>query len=336
MHPVQYPSHLWQPVSHVPETGHVPLDDELQLLNFADDFSLEAVKQLSPIQRRIQAFGATMEENDWMESQQTVIVSKYFRNTKDATYFKSVRDTERWHSVKDDPAFADIATHGAIVAFEELYQRKADAIVSRYSVAEAYHRRQSNSSAADDQDGDQNFPPHQATGIGLSKEQEERLAALGVTGDPKPVTHIRIPKKEECRSRSRSPETTRQPKQSASYRQRRKSLGVAMSSNESGRNDVELGFQQRDQENQNRGQGQGCKKTEEKSKQQQQHSRRPSRKTTRRQRQRQRQRQRRQLSRPQSPNNASTKALESSPRRSMSSTPPTTAWKTDIVKKSPK
>ncbi|KIW86504.1 hypothetical protein Z517_01902 [Fonsecaea pedrosoi CBS 271.37] len=197
--------------------------DSVQALGFSDGLGLEAAKQFSPVQRRIQAFGATMDENDWMEAHQPVIVSKYFRNNKDLTFFRPVRETRHWHYVKDDPAFADIATDGEIVAFEELDQRK-NAIVSSHNIAGAY-RRPSITVTANVHQRIQTFPEQQAMETGLSIEQEERLAALGVTGVPKPV-RFAIPKQEEQRTRSRSPEMMiGQRNEGKSYRQRHYSHG---------------------------------------------------------------------------------------------------------------
>ncbi|OAP62606.1 hypothetical protein AYL99_01833 [Fonsecaea erecta] len=270
--PVRYPSHSWQPVSHVSMTipkeplispsqpavydlerpiqpplshkpcrdllqssqcqmhareewrgefsqeYHVDSEDDLQALEFPDDVNAEAVNHFSWVQRKIQAFGATMDENDWMESQQSVIVSKYFRNTKDAIYFKPVSETGHWNFVKDDPAFADIASHGDVVVFEELYRRQ-NAMVLSYGNAEN-DRHGSIPSTADAQHVYHNVPLQQAAETSLSIEQEERLAALGVTGDPKPV-QPRASKKRGRQTRSRSPESTGQQKQCESYRQRR-------------------------------------------------------------------------------------------------------------------
>ncbi|KIW33199.1 uncharacterized protein PV07_00069 [Cladophialophora immunda] len=277
-----------------PQEYDVHSEDDLKALEFPDDFGIEAEKWFSPVQRRIQAFGATIEENEWMESQQQVIVSKYFRNIKDATFFKSVRDTRHWHSVKDDPAFAEISSHGAVIAFEELHQHRDDTAFSN-NVPEAYRRR-SNSSTAGDQYDYPIFSVQKAAAIGLSMEQEERLAALGVTGDPKPV-QPRIPTKGEGRRRSRSPEPIGQRKNGQSYRQRRyahgsqavrsgdrredqeprdrssDSLGASMG-RESGRN-VEIGLR-RGQENQDRGKEQKIK-----GKKRQQQSQKPSGKSRR-------------------------------------------------------
>ena len=117
----------------------IDTEDDLEALDFPDVLDLQELNWVTPVERRIQALGRTMEENDHMESHQPVIVSKYFRNTREATWSKHIDQTAHWHQFRDDPAFSQV-DDGAIITFEGLYQGQ-QLIASSHRVDQDYQNQ---------------------------------------------------------------------------------------------------------------------------------------------------------------------------------------------------
>ncbi|ETI21688.1 hypothetical protein G647_08035 [Cladophialophora carrionii CBS 160.54] len=173
----------------------------------------------TPVERRLQALGATMDENDLIESQQPVIVSKHLRNCKDnenSSWSRPVAQTVLWPRVKDDPAFADVG-HGPPVTFDVLWHRIRDITSSHVANDDQYD---SHSSTFDERYDPQDHSPLSLSESGLSNKEEERLAV------PAGSNHLALARshmrhKGRGRPRSRSPGYKRHRDQRQKYRQRR-------------------------------------------------------------------------------------------------------------------
>lgn len=107
--------------------------------------------------------------------------SKFLRDVQDEGFLKSVQESSDWETLKGDPVFAKIKANTATVTFNELIERRCHLV---RAIAEAEEDGQQY-----DVDEDQEINQHhqETEGERLTREQEERLAALGVTGPAKPV-----------------------------------------------------------------------------------------------------------------------------------------------------
>ncbi len=205
--------------SKKPPGEYAPSGDDLNALDFPDDFDASSNLH-TPVERRIQALGPTMAENDYKESQQPIIVSRWFRNPKESeksSWSRPIEQTQFWPKVKDDPAFALRVGGGNTVSFEVLHKRILD-LASNHSI-HVDSDYQPNWSAVDEQVGQPGSYADHSIGGHLRHDQEDRLAALGVSGGPKPVKP-HLPNNERDRSRSYSPESKGQRDQRHDYRQR--------------------------------------------------------------------------------------------------------------------
>ena len=123
--------HSTQDLQGIEESDHrVDCEDDLDALDFFDFLGSGVA---TPVERRIQALGATMEENDWMESQQPVVVSRHLRNTKDSdkgSWYRPIDQTRYWPKASEDPAFAEIGD-GPAISFKVLHKRLQDLAHSR-------------------------------------------------------------------------------------------------------------------------------------------------------------------------------------------------------------
>ena len=136
-----------------------------------------------------------------------VSISRYLRDLDQETFERNVQQKEEWTEVSDDPVFADIRSDCDAISVSELVERRKDALAAEESDDEAegsdHCAGSHNYESEYDDDRQANYPgPPQATAseqedtlclpseteeARLSREQEERLAALGVSGLPKPV-----------------------------------------------------------------------------------------------------------------------------------------------------
>lgn len=137
-------------------------------------------------------------------------ISKYFQH-KTLDLETNVKDTNDWQSVQNDPAFLEIALECDIVTIAELVARRKEmAILSHPGAEEAEegeveqefeqeehyyssdHFAKGRIESAETQDvlrGEppSEQPPSETEEKRAAQEQEERLAALGVSGSAKPV-----------------------------------------------------------------------------------------------------------------------------------------------------
>lgn len=175
-------------------------EDDLRGLDFPDEFDHLGEEWVFPVQQRLQALAATMKQADMMESQQSIIVSRYFRDLDEATYLKPVDQTNEWEKIKADPVFAHIAHDGAVSTFEELHQYKQDITLT---IEDDIFGEDVHYIPKIEEENDlEILLSGQLNTRRLSIEQEERLATLGVSGVPKPVEPY-VPK--NARARSQSP-----------------------------------------------------------------------------------------------------------------------------------
>ncbi|OCT45405.1 hypothetical protein CLCR_05726 [Cladophialophora carrionii] len=194
-------------------------DKFLSALDFPDDSAFQGADLATPVERRLQALGATMDENDLMESQQPVIVSKHLRNCKDSeksSWSRPVAQTVLWPKVKDDPAFADIGD-GPPVSFDVLWHRIRDITSSHVADDDQYD---SHSPTFDERYDPQEHPLLSLSERGLSNKEEEQLAVPAGPNHLAPArSHMRH--KGHGRPRSRSPGYRGHRDQRPNYRQRR-------------------------------------------------------------------------------------------------------------------
>ncbi|KAI1624692.1 hypothetical protein EDD37DRAFT_679856 [Exophiala viscosa] len=149
-------------------------DDDLQALDFCDP------PPGSVMQRRIQAMTANIDEDDTLQSNQLIVVSQFFRNGKEEVYLANIKNKTDGEILKEDPMFADIPQDGEVTTFEELDIRKQTLLSSMaFDTVDNYLQSST--------DAEVDHPGRNADHRALSVEQEHRLAALGVTGPPKPV-----------------------------------------------------------------------------------------------------------------------------------------------------
>ena len=108
-------------------------------------------------------------------------LSKYLRDMQGENFLKNVQESSEWDKHKSDPVFAKIKANTATVTFNELIERRCN-LVRALAEAEANDQQY-------DQERDQGVDRnHQETEEErLTRGQEERLAALGVTGPAKPM-----------------------------------------------------------------------------------------------------------------------------------------------------
>ncbi|KAJ9604243.1 hypothetical protein H2200_011077 [Cladophialophora chaetospira] len=203
-------------------TGKVGIasDDDPKALDFPDVLDLQAPDWVTPIEQRARPVAAIMIEDELKESQQHVIVSKYLRNpqaSEKSSWFRPVEQSGYWPKVKDDPAFALGVGGGPTVTFDMLHHRLQDIALTHNIYGETQYQAQW--PTLNDQ-GEQQAPETRyLVERRLSNEQENRLAALGVSGDPKPVKPY-VLKQARGRSRSRSPELEGHQDQRKAYRRR--------------------------------------------------------------------------------------------------------------------
>ena len=211
-------THDLQRITKPPKAADPEIDD-LQLLDYPGDFDVRSAVLVTPPERRIQALGHTMAENDWMESRQPVIVSRYLRANPDnetGPWFRPISETRYWSKLMDDPAFVRIAD-GHAVSFKTL-ECHAQEIAARPVAVEGCYP-QSDRQAFTDQVDQRHWETQRYTNRRFSNDQEESLAALGVSGEAKPVIS-NVPRNARDRSRSRSPVNGGQPEGRHDYRHR--------------------------------------------------------------------------------------------------------------------
>jgi hypothetical protein len=103
-----------------------------------------------------------------------VSVSKYFHDGED--YFQNALDKKAQETLKTDPAFASIDNNAKVVTFEQLESRTPAVMEDCDPEASSkFHIRCL-------------LEPAETSTAKLSLEQEAKLAALGVTGSPKPIS----------------------------------------------------------------------------------------------------------------------------------------------------
>ena len=137
-------------------------------------------------------------------------VSKYFRNVDENAFQQNVQKANNLTALGGDPAFEEITLDCDTISVSELVERRKELAVmiddsdldtddydndaNSYEGNEDYDQRQEVSSA-DCKDGPETGPgdrldrqsPVETEKERLGREQEERLAALGVSGFAKPV-----------------------------------------------------------------------------------------------------------------------------------------------------
>ncbi|KAK7905923.1 hypothetical protein LTR67_000647 [Exophiala xenobiotica] len=148
------------------------LEFDLWALDYPDDASC------LPMQQRVQAMAATMALQDIQDRRQAVIVSQFFHDLDDKDFFLNVSQTAYWQTLQNDPVFAPIPVDAEVTSFEDLQKRARECYYNE-DYADHYGNLHSFCAA----ETEQNFQPLENRA--LSVEQEERLAALGVTGPPK-------------------------------------------------------------------------------------------------------------------------------------------------------
>ena len=112
-------------------------------------------------------------------------LSKHIRDVQREDFLKNVQESSDWDLLKDDPIFAKIKANTATVTFNELIERRRH-MVRALTAAEEDDKE--DSEEVDEEDDPQIHRHQQETEEQrLTREQEERLAALGVTGIAKPV-----------------------------------------------------------------------------------------------------------------------------------------------------
>lgn len=147
-----------------------------------DLWALDYLNEVSclPVQQRVQALAATMALQDIQDRRQAVIVSQFFHDLDDKDFLLNVSQTADWQTMQNDPIFAPIAVDAEVTTFEDLQRR-----VRRCYFSNDYADDYDNSQSLCVNETEQTFQPLENRA--LSVEQEERLAALGVTGPPKPA-----------------------------------------------------------------------------------------------------------------------------------------------------
>lgn len=115
-----------QTVLHQPQPSYTPdeIEDDLAALDYPDPIASYGTATSFPIQQRIQALPATMDQADLMDSQPGYIVSQYFWSLDEPASLQHISQGPEWYVVRDDPAFADIARDGVVVSFKDLDLRK--------------------------------------------------------------------------------------------------------------------------------------------------------------------------------------------------------------------
>lgn len=191
---------------------YVDSEDELRALDYASDFGHFKKDMVTPVERRIQAFGPTMDDNDRMESQQQVIVSKHLRNAKDGAWANPVAQTVYWAKVNSDPVFAGVGD-GPTITFDVLHNRMKDTSASHTLQAD-YQYLSEGEAVGDDEYGDQRYPPQASADNYISSGREERLR-----DNRSPMLHTS--KNARGRSRSRSPAFATAADQRPMYRRRK-------------------------------------------------------------------------------------------------------------------
>ena len=112
-------------------------------------------------------------------------LSKHIRDVQSEDFLKNVQESSDWDLLKDDPVFAKIKANTATVTFKELVERRRYMLRALTAAEEDYKE---DSEEIDEEDDSQIHQHQQETEEQrLTREQEERLAALGVTGTAKPV-----------------------------------------------------------------------------------------------------------------------------------------------------
>lgn len=102
-------------------------------------------------------------------------ISKYIRAAGNDDFLGNVQESSEWSVLKDDPVFAKIKANTTTVTFSELIERRCQLM------------RIPEDSEVNEVDADGGDEIHETEQERLAREQEERLAALGVTGTAKPV-----------------------------------------------------------------------------------------------------------------------------------------------------
>jgi hypothetical protein len=123
---------------------------------------------------------ATMALQDIQDRRQAVIVSQFFHDLDDKDFFLNVGQTAYWQTLQNDPVFAPIPVDAEVTSFEDLQKRARECYYS-----DDYADQYDNLHSLCATEIEQNFQPLENRA--LSVEQEERLAAPGVTGPPKPA-----------------------------------------------------------------------------------------------------------------------------------------------------
>jgi hypothetical protein len=107
--------------------------------------------------------------------------SKYVQDVQGDDFLISVQESSKWGLLKDDPVFAKIKANTPTITFNELIQRRChlvEALAEEEENDEGDHENET-------QEVDQRYQETEEERF--TREQEERLAALGVTGAAKPV-----------------------------------------------------------------------------------------------------------------------------------------------------
>lgn len=165
-----------------PEERIEDVEDELEEL-YGLDFSDTALEQNIALSNPAHPVAAPLpstyefDANDQPKtanaSSTGASLSKYIRDMREEDFLKNVQENSGWNMLKDDPVFAKIKANTATVTFDELIERRCQ-LVRTFTEA--------------DEDSQEDDHPYQETEEErLTREQEERLAALGVTGTAKPV-----------------------------------------------------------------------------------------------------------------------------------------------------
>jgi hypothetical protein len=121
---------------------------------------------------------------DIQDRRQAVIVSQFFHDLDDKNFFLNVSQTAYWQTLQNDPVFAPIPVDAEVTSFEDLQKQARECYYSEDNTDHyAEHHDNLHSFCATETEQTLQASENRA----LSVEQEERLAALGVTGPPKPA-----------------------------------------------------------------------------------------------------------------------------------------------------
>jgi hypothetical protein len=179
--PVPNPSPPDAPVNETTSEVEDELE-ELYGLDFPDmafaqpsTLTNPAVPVTQPLSTSIDSLGTDIQTPAADVSSIGTSVSKYIQAAGDEDPLRNVQEGIEWKELKSDPVFAKIKANTTTVTFSELIERRQQLM----SIPD--------NSEVDEVGGDGDDQLQETEEERLAREQEERLAALGVTGSAKPV-----------------------------------------------------------------------------------------------------------------------------------------------------